>query len=216
MVIQVNDENAYLPVAVSDSTYRIWFGRERSYWLNPMIRIEGNDSIEQHPVRMPENKSRLTFKPGKLADGEYTLAVQAFDAKGNTVAGKPYIIQMNVVNKKSISDVLPYPNPFSSACHFVFTLTGEDMPSRFDIEIYTITGKLVKVIDLLGMGQVHTGYNITDYAWDGRDEFGDQLANGVYLYRVKARFDAASTVEHRDEGISQFFNNGYGKMYLMR
>lgn len=216
MVIQVNDENDYLPVAVSDSTYRIWFGTERSYWLNPMVRIEDNDSVEQQPVRMPENKSRLTFRPGRLVDGEYTLAVQAFDAKGNTATGKPYSIQMNVVNKQSISEVLPYPNPFSSACHFVFTLTGEEMPTRFDVEIYTITGKLVKVIDLLGMGQVRTGYNITDYAWDGRDEFGDLLANGVYLYRVNARFNATSGVEHRDEGISQYFRNGYGKMYLMR
>ncbi|HEX2898369.1 MAG TPA: C25 family cysteine peptidase, partial [Bacteroidia bacterium] len=83
IVIQINDDNAYLPVAVSDSTYRIWFGTERSYHSNPMVTIENNDSIEKVPVRMPENKSRLIFRPGRLADGEYTLAVQGYDAKGN-------------------------------------------------------------------------------------------------------------------------------------
>ncbi len=181
-----------------------------------MVTIENNDSIEVVPVRMPENKSRLIFKPGRLADGEYTLAVQGFDAKGNEAARKPYVIQMNVVNQKAISEVLPYPNPFSSACHFVYTLTGDEKPSRFDVEIYTITGKLVKVIDLLAMGEVHFGYNVTQYAWDGHDEFGDQLANGVYLYRVRTKFENQASVELRDEGISGYFKNGFGKMYLMR
>lgn len=216
IVIQINDENAYLPVAVSDSTYRIWFGVERSFRSNPMVTIENNDSIEVVPVRMPENKSRLIFKPGRLADGEYTLAVQGFDAKGNEAARKPYVIQMNVINQKAISEVLPYPNPFSSACHFVYTLTGDEKPSRFDVEIYTITGKLVKVVDLLAMGEVHFGYNVTQYAWDGHDEFGDQLANGVYLYRVRTKFENQASVELRDEGISGYFKNGFGKMYLMR
>ncbi len=216
ITIQINDDSPYLPVTVSDSTFRIWFGTERSYRTNPMVTIEGNDSIDKAPVRMPENKTRLTFKPGRLPDGEYTLAVQGYDLKGNEAAARPYVVQMNVVNEKAISEVLPYPNPFSTACHFAFTLTGDERPSRFDIEIYTVTGKLVKVVDLLATGDVHFGYNITQYAWDGRDEYGDLLANGVYIYKVNTRFQDRSTVKMRDEGISDYFRNGYGKMYLMR
>jgi Peptidase family C25 len=216
IVIQINDENAYLPVTVSDSTFRIWFGTERAYRTNPMVTIETSDSIEKSPVRMPENKTRLTFRPGRLPDGEYTLAVQGYDLKGNEAGARPYVIQINVVNQKSISEVLPYPNPFSSACHFAFTLTGDEKPSRFDIEIYTITGKLVKVVDLLALGDVHFGHNVTQYAWDGRDEYGDLLANGVYIYKVNTRFIDQGAIKLRDEGISDFFKNGYGKMYLMR
>ena len=216
IVIQINDDNAYLPVSVSDSTFRIWFGPETIYTNNPMVTIEGNDSIEKGSIRMPENKTKLVFRPGKLADGQYTLAVQGYDSKGNVAAQRPYVIQMNVVNEKSISQVLPYPNPFSSACRFAYTLTGNEKPTRFDIEIYTITGRLVKVVDLLATGDVHFGHNITQYAWDGRDEYGDQLANGVYVYKVNTRFHDQSTVIIRDEGISDLFRNGYGKMYLMR
>ncbi len=216
IVILVNDDNAYLPVTVSDSTFRIWFGQDRNYKTNPMVTIEGNAQIEKSPVRMPENKTRLSFKPGRLADGEYTLAVQGYDIKGNVADRKPYVIQMNVINEKSITEVLPYPNPFSTACHFVFTLTGDEKPSRFDIEIYTVTGKLVKLVDLLGSGSVHFGYNITEYAWDGRDEFGDLLANGVYIYRVNTKFENKGAIKNRDVGISDYFHNGFGKMYLMR
>lgn len=216
IVIEVNDENAYLPVTVSDSTFRIWFGTERSFRLNPEIVISTDPKIEAGITRMPENKVRLTFKPGPLADGEYTLAIQGYDFKGNKATGDEYVIQMNVVNEKAISEVLPYPNPFSTSCRFVYTLTGNEKPYQFDIEIYTITGRLVKTIDLLATNDVHFGQNITTFAWDGRDEFGDLLANGTYIYRAKTRFQNKDEVQLRDEGISQYFNNGFGKLYIMR
>jgi flagellar hook assembly protein FlgD len=216
IVILANDDNRYLPVTVSDSTFRIWFGTERTYNDNAMLTIDNNDHIEKSPVRMPENKTRLTYRPGQLADGEYTFAVQGYDLKGNAASSRPYVIQMKVVNEKSISQVLPYPNPFSTACHFAYTLTGDEKPSRFDVEIYTITGRLVKVVDLLALGDVHFGHNITAYAWDGRDEYGDLLANGDYIYRVNTRFSDAGEVKIIDEETAQFFQNGFGKMYLMR
>lgn len=217
ITIEINDENKYLPVAVSDSTFSILFGTERSAInLNPQVFIEGNAQIEQIPTRLPNNKARLIFRPGRLADGEYTLAVQGRDFKGNAGGQSDYVIHFNVENRKAISQVLPYPNPFSTSARFVYTLTGDEKPYVFEIYIYTIAGRLVKVIDLLALGEVHFGYNITDYEWDGRDEFGDPLANGVYIYKVKSKFRDRYGVEERDEGISDYFNNGFGKIYLMR
>lgn len=217
ILIQINDENEYLPVSVSDTTYKIWFGNERTFQLNPQIFIEGNAQIEQRTGRLPENKSQLVFRPGRLADGEYTLAVQGYDFKGNASGESEYVIHFNVINEKAISKVLPYPNPFSTSTRFVYTLTGDEKPYVFEIHIYTITGRLVKVIDLLALEDVDFGYNITDYAWDGRDEFGDPLANGVYIYKANVKFRDRFGVSERDEGIDQFFNkNGFGKVYLMR
>ncbi len=218
ITLQINDENEFLPVTVSDSTYRIWFGNERSYQLNAQVFIEGNNQIEEVTTgRLPSNKAELVFRPGRLGDGEYTLAVQAFDFKGNASGTEPYIIHFNVVNEKAISKVLPYPNPFSTSTRFVYTLTGDEKPYVFDIHIYTISGRLVKTIDLLALEDVNFGYNITEYSWDGRDEFGDALANGVYIYKANVKFRDRFGVGERDEGIDQFFNrNGYGKVYLMR
>lgn len=216
IVIEVNDDNRYLPVAVSDSTYRLWFGTERTFNLNPQLTIKGNEQIESIPGRLPKNKARLIFRPDRLGDGEYTLAVQGFDSKGNDAGKTEYVIHFNVVNEKAISKVLNYPNPFSSSTQFVYTLTGDEKPYVFEILIYTITGRLVKTIDLLELGEVNFGYNITDFAWDGRDEFGDLLANGVYLYKVNAKFRDRFGVKEREEGIEDLFRNGYGKMYIMR
>jgi hypothetical protein len=59
------------------------------------------------------------------------------------------------------------------------------------------------------------GNNITDYAWNGKDEFGDQLANGVYIYRVLIRKNG-QFMEHRNTAGDKAFKKGYGKMYLLR
>lgn len=217
IVIQLNDENPYLPVTISDTTYKIWFGTERTFQLNSQILIEGNTDIEESIGLLPENKAQLIFRPGELIDGEYTLAVQGYDFTGNESAKGEYVIHFEVVNEKAISKVLPYPNPFSSSTRWVYTLTGGEMPYVFEIRIYTITGRLVRIIDLLGNEDVFVGRNVSETIWDGTDEFGDQLANGIYIYKAHVKFRDRFGVNERDEGIDDFFNkNGFGKVYLMR
>ena len=56
---------------------------------------------------------------------------------------------------------------------------------------------------------------MTDFAWDGTDEFGDKLANGVYLYRVQARINGVN-YDKFDTGTDGFFEGGYGKIVILR
>ena len=143
------------------------------------------------------------------------MIVQGYDSKGNPAGKTDYDINFEVVNESTVSQLLNYPNPFSTSTRFVFTLTGMEIPEKFEIHIYTITGRLIKIIDLLEMGDVHIGYNITEYAWDGKDEYGDMLANGVYIYKAVTKIEG-DKIETRDEGIDKYFKNGFGKMYIMR
>jgi hypothetical protein len=64
------------------------------------------------------------------------------------------------------------------------------------------------------LGPLHIGNNITDYAWDGTDEFGDQLANGTYLYRVV--MDNPSQFERRRTAGDRAFKKEWGKLVLLR
>ena len=98
---------------------------------------------------------------------------------------------------------------------FVFTVTGAEIPDEIKIQIMTITGKVVKEIFQDELGPISIGNNITEYAWDGKDEFGDQLANGVYIYRVLVRKNG-QFMEHRNTSGDKAFKKGYGKMYLLR
>jgi flagellar hook assembly protein FlgD len=120
-----------------------------------------------------------------------------------------------VINESSITHFYPYPNPFSTSTRFVFTLTGNVIPDELKIQIMTVTGRVVREITQDEIGPIRVGNNISEYAWNGRDEFGDQLANGVYLYRVITR-GGGQSIDLRATDGDQAFTRGFGKLYILR
>jgi hypothetical protein len=161
------------------------------------------------------NKCYVIYRGSFPVDGTYQLEVEAMDKSNNLSGTNKYLITFEVLNKSTITDVMNWPNPFSTATHFVFTLTGSEMPTFFKIQIMTITGKLVREIDLSELGTIHIGRNITDYAWDGKDQYGDQLANGIYFYRVVTNI-RGERIEKRESDASKYFTKEFGKMCLIR
>jgi flagellar hook assembly protein FlgD len=114
--------------------------------------------------------------------------------------------------------MLNYPNPFTTSTAFVFTITGSEVPQNIKIQILTITGKVVREITKDELGLLHIGRNITEYKWNGTDQYGQKLANGVYLYRIVTNLNGKSLDRYTSEkdDTDKYFNKGYGKMYLMR
>ncbi|GAB2631982.1 putative type IX secretion system sortase PorU2 [Belliella aquatica] len=169
-----------------------------------------NPKISWSPAT--ENSSfRIELLPGPLEDGMYTFRV----ATEELGVDKPYEVNFEVINESTITNFYPYPNPFSTSTRFVFTVTGSEVPDQIKIQIMTVTGRVVREILQDELGPIRIGNNISDFAWDGRDEFGDQLANGVYIYRVLVRKDG-QFVEPRATAGDKGFKQGYGKMYLLR
>jgi flagellar hook assembly protein FlgD len=117
-----------------------------------------------------------------------------------------------------ISNLLNYPNPFTTSTAFVFTLTGSEVPQNMRIQILTITGKVVREITKNELGPIRIGRNITEYKWDGTDQYGNRLGNGIYLYRVITNHNGKSLDKFSEQDVftNEFFTRGYGKMYLMR
>ncbi len=167
-----------------------------------------NPNLTWYPATEEEN-FRVSFLPGPLEDGVYMLRITNQDSP------QPYEITFEVVNESTITNFYPYPNPFSTSVRFVFTVTGMEVPDEIKIQIMTVTGKVVREILQNELGPIRIGNNITEYAWDGRDEFGDQLANGVYIYRVLVRKNG-QFIEHRPTAGDRGFTKGFGKMYLLR
>jgi hypothetical protein len=185
------------------------------------IRFDG-DTLQFIPANLvgvgKENAAAVHYRPHFTQDGEYELIVFAKDRSNNASGAIDYSVAFEVVNKSMISNLLNYPNPFTSSTAFVFTLTGSVLPTQFRIQILTITGKIVKEINKDELGPIRIGNNITEYKWDGRDQYGQPLANGVYLYRVVAdmngkKIDKLNTGAYNTD---KYFRSGYGKMYLMR
>ena len=210
VTIQLKDENKFL--ALNDTgAFEIYLKKSTQ---SQYERLYFGATMVFYPAALPNNSCKISYTP-VLADGMYEFKVQAKDRTGNFSGHTEYKITFEVINKPTITNVLNYPNPFSTSTRFVFTLTGSEVPDYFRIQILTISGKIVKEINKYELGAIHIGRNITDYAWDGKDEFGDQLANGVYLYRVLTQLDGKS-LEHRESQADPFFIQGYGKMYLIR
>ena len=199
-----------------ESTYREYLWNTDTLRFNPATNgAEGNIAlVDFFPDLMMDTQ-----------DGEYELVISARDRSGNAAGNMDYKVTFQVYNKPMISNLLNYPNPFSTSTAFVFTLTGSKVPEEFKIQIFTVTGKIVREITRQELGNIHVGTNITEYKWDGTDTYGQQLANGVYLYRLVTSLDGNAIDQFRlNDGLNQnqadvtdhFFNKGYGKMVILR
>jgi hypothetical protein len=215
--IMLKDENRFLLLnEIADtSKFRISIkGPSDNDYVRIPFYSNGVEVMQFVPATQ-NNKCNVLYKANFATDGTYQLKVEAMDKSDNLSATNSYTISFEVINKSTITNVMNWPNPFSTSTKFVFTLTGSEIPTYFKIQIMTITGKLVREIDLSELGAIHIGRNITDYSWDGKDQFGDQLANGIYLYRVVTNINGES-IEKRDSGASKYFTKEFGKMCLIR
>ena len=113
-----------------------------------------------------------------LETGDYKLDVKAWDIFNNFSSESAYF-SVVTGNDLVVRDVYNYPNPFTSSTTFTFQ---QNLNSSLNVEVkvYTIAGRLIKAIKKEDIAEKF----ITIY-WDGRDDDGDQIANGTYLYKLK-------------------------------
>ncbi len=215
IVVTLLDENPYL-LLNDTSLVKLYLqfpgisSPKRLYFYEKGVEV-----MKFYPATQLSNKCMVEFNPTFNIDGIYKLLVQATDKSSNESGKEDLSINFEVITKSTITEVLNWPNPFSDRTHFVFTLTGSEIPTFFKIQILTITGKVVREIDLSELGPIRIGRNITTYAWDGTDQYGDRLANGVYLYRVVTNINE-KPIELNSTSASKYFHKGFGKMYLIR
>jgi hypothetical protein len=218
--IKLKDESNYL--LLNDTSLAIVQVR----YPNGLLRTYNfdGDTLRFIPaVSGSDNTATIEFTPQFTrqinAEGdEYELIVKGKDKSGNKTGDIAYRTAFTVISKPMISNTLNYPNPFSTSTAFVFTITGSEVPQNIRIQILTVTGKIVREITMNELGPLHIGRNITEFKWNGTDQYGDKLANGVYLYRIITSLNGKTMEKYKAQGdnTDQYFNNGYGKMYLMR
>jgi flagellar hook assembly protein FlgD len=129
------------------------------------------------------SKTEIMYTP-QLGQGGHILSVAVTDLNDNNTQTE---IGFSVVSGSRIEEFYPIPNPFSDKTWFTYKLT-----SNFDdisIKIYTVRGRLIRVIDYL---PAVTGFNRVE--WDGHDQDGDKVANGVYICRIIGRINGKTSV----------------------
>lgn len=213
IVVELDDESQFR-LLNDTADFQVFIKEPESETLR-RIWFEGYANMQFYPGEAPNNKARIEWPAEFEQDGVYELWVQGQDKSDNASGDQYFRISFEVINEATVTNILNYPNPFSTSTQFVFTLTGSEQPDYFKIQIMTITGKVVKEITNDEIGTLNIGRNVTKYAWNGKDTYGDQLANGVYLYRVVAKLDG-DYIEQRDSGADKWIKSGFGKMMLIR
>lgn len=209
--IGLTDENKYL--IRKDTTGMEIFLTRDCPTCKPQ-RIYMNNPNLVWTVIAEKNKLQIDYKSDRLENGTYKLSVQGRDTRNNKAGVQPFSVTFRVINETKISNFYPYPNPFSTNMKFVFTLTGE-VPDDIRIQIMTITGKVIRTIHKDELGTLRVGDNVSEFSWNGTDQFGDQLARGVYLFKVDVRTQGKD-FERLETAGDGLFEKGYGKIYLMR
>jgi hypothetical protein len=126
-------------------------------------------------------KGTVRFQMPELTPGRHSLKIKAWDVLNNS---SEYILDFTVVtNEQLILDhVLNYPNPFTTKTSFWFEHNRPATDLNVTIEIFTVSGKLIKTI----RRTINSlGNRSNEVEWDGRDEFGSKIGKGVYLYHLK-------------------------------
>lgn len=121
------------------------------------------------------------FQLPELEPGPHVLHVKAWDVLNNPGdAQLEFTVAKN--EELGISHVLNYPNPFTRRTNFWFEHNKPGQPLRVQVQIMTISGRVVRSIS---QTIVTEGNRSAELEWDGRDDFGDNLGRGVYLYRLR-------------------------------
>jgi hypothetical protein len=128
-------------------------------------------------------KGKLKFPFRNLAIGLHTITFKAWDVYNNPVTAE---IQFIVVGDETLTlkNVLNYPNPFVNYTQFWFTHNRPFEPLEVQVQVMTVTGKVVWT-----KNQTITteGFLSREITWDGKDDFGDKIGKGVYVYKLTVK-----------------------------
>ncbi|WP_179008778.1 type IX secretion system sortase PorU [Winogradskyella forsetii] len=129
----------------------------------------------------------VTYPFRDLEPGLHTLTLKAWDVYNNSSTAEIQFVVFDKDEELVINNVLNYPNPFVSYTEFWFNHNSVE-PLDISVQIFTVSGKLVRTLN----GQTSGGSKAVsslskDIVWDGRDDFGDKIGKGVYVYKLKVK-----------------------------
>jgi hypothetical protein len=126
-----------------------------------------------------------------MTEGKHTLDLKVWDVYNNSAkAHTEFIVAKSA--ELALLHVMNYPNPFTTRTTFYFEQNQCCQSLHVELQIFTVSGKLVRNFSQFVYAE---GYRSNPIEWDGRDDFGDKIGKGVYIYRLKVKTDLGTTAE---------------------
>jgi len=150
------------------------------------IRLDGEDGKEivvNDYYKAAENdyqKGAVSFPLFDLEEGRHTISSRAWDTYNNPGEGyTEFVVEKSA--EMALHRVLNYPNPFADNTSFWFEHNRVGQNLQVNIQIFTVNGRLIKTIT---REVLSAQTRVDDIHWDGRDDFGNVIGRGVYIYRL--------------------------------
>lgn len=180
----MTDENPDLFAILSDSSGINTVGTGIGHDLTAVLDNKTNETIVLNDFYKADLNNfrrgtvRYPFK--NLTEGKHTLKMKAWDVANNSAeAYTEFVVVKN--SEAALQYVLNYPNPFTTNTQFMFNHNQPGVPIDVQVQIYTVSGKMIKSIDA---SMQTDGYRSEPIPWNGLDEYGDKIGRGVYVYRL--------------------------------
>ena len=129
---------------------------------------------------------KIEFPLPEMPEGRHTATIKAWDNANNS-SKRTISFVLASQTELAVENLLPYPNPFSVSTDFSFEINH---PAEIKIKIFTLSGRLIA---RLPVQTAEVGYNTI--FWNGLDQDGDAIGNGVYLFQFTARADDRTTTK---------------------
>jgi len=173
--------NPVLRAVISDSVSGINITGEIGHKITLTIDGRNDDKIDLTDLFDYDagsyTRGAVIYPLGNLSEGRHAVEIKAWDNLNNSnVREVDFTVQSQ--DRLVLSQVMNYPNPFRRRTTFTFEL---NLAAEARIKIFTLSGRLIRTLEMFG---AQPGFNMME--WDGQDEDGDELANGVYLYKIIA------------------------------
>jgi hypothetical protein len=191
----ITDENPILLANISDESGINTVGSGIGHDITIVIDENTAGAIVLNKFYEAEKddytSGKVNYPMSSLEMGPHTITLKAWDVLNNSSEAVTDFIVANS-SELVIDHIFNYPNPFSTNTSFYFDHNQPFVNLDVLIQVFTVSGKHVKTIEADIMT---TGYRSEPIVWDGKDEYGDKIGKGVYVYKVKVKSPTGAVVD---------------------
>ena len=140
---------------------------------------------------------KVSYRLRDLEVGPHRLKIKAWDTYNNSseITLNFVVVSDAILN---LENVLNYPNPFVNYTEFWFNHNKPNESLEVQVQIFTVSGKLVKTIN---QNVITTGNLARSITWNGLDDFGNKIGKGVYIYKLRVKSTTSNLVSEKYEKL---------------
>lgn len=191
----ITDENPVLIARFFDENGINTVGSGIGHDITAIINDKSQESIALNDFFEADldtyKSGRVQYQLSKLPEGTHKLSIKGWDVHNNSGSETTEFIVASSA-EMALEHVLNYPNPFTTRTQFFFEHNQSCQSLDVRIQVFSVSGKLVKTINRTVLS---AGFRSEGIEWDGKDDFGDNIGRGVYVYRVAATTPEGKSAE---------------------